>query len=209
MATLSRVKSAALAEPEAFVRDLTTGRVRVEGERLLIGGVGAEEQGDKSSSSSSSDGDSDSDSDSESGGENDSEAMKHYKNDAPVNTQPRPQGHAGDTYTSNPIVHPGAATSGPLPWTSIPKPQNVVRCPPINWSQYAVVGESLDKLHDEQVRYPAQGTPAVLTPEGRFEFKGGDGGVGVGKQERYVGVAAPFAPGKDKIDRKSKIPPKR
>lgn len=203
MATLDRVKSAALAEPETFVRDLATGRVRVEGERLFVGGVRAEEEGDKSSSSSSS---SSGDSDSDNEGDYNSDAMKHTESNAYVHPQPQSQGHMGET--ANVTLHPGATTSGSLPWTSIPKPQNIVRCPPINWSQYAVVGESLDKLHNEQVRFPAQGTPAVLTSEGRFEFKGGDGG-GVGKQERYLGVAAPYAPGKDKIDRKSKIPPKR
>ncbi|KAI0189382.1 hypothetical protein EV127DRAFT_341248 [Xylaria flabelliformis] len=162
MAALDRVKSAALAEPEAFVRDLTTGQVRVEGEGLFVGSV--------------KDKDDDSDSDSSS------------------TTQEKP----------NIKADPDVERPGPPPWTQIPKPQNVVRCPPINWSQYAVVGESLDKLHNEQVRRPAQGTPATLTPEGRFEFKGGDG-----KQEPYMGVAAPYAPGKDRIDGKSKIPPKR
>ncbi|KAH0498397.1 hypothetical protein TgHK011_005651 [Trichoderma gracile] len=82
---------------------------------------------------------------------------------------------------------------------SIPKAQDVVRCPPINWSQYAVVGESLDKLHNEQVRRPTQGTPATLGAGGVYQFKGGDG-----TQEEYPGVAAPYAPLKDKIERKSK-----
>ncbi|OTA08712.1 hypothetical protein A9Z42_0004370 [Trichoderma parareesei] len=87
------------------------------------------------------------------------------------------------------------------PWIahSIPKAQDVVRCPPINWSQYAVVGESLDKLHNEQVRRPTQGTPATLGAGGVYQFKGGDG-----KQEEYPGVAAPYAPLKDKIERKTK-----
>ncbi|KAG4216620.1 hypothetical protein PC116_g34899, partial [Phytophthora cactorum] len=35
MALLSRVKSAALADPEAFVHDLTTGRVGMEGDALF------------------------------------------------------------------------------------------------------------------------------------------------------------------------------
>ncbi|TFB04519.1 hypothetical protein CCMA1212_003594 [Trichoderma ghanense] len=82
---------------------------------------------------------------------------------------------------------------------SIPKAQDVVRCPPINWSQYAVVGESLDKLHNEQVSRPTQGTPATLGAGGVYQFKGGDG-----KQEEYPGVAAPYAPLKDKIDKKTK-----
>ena len=41
----------------------------------------------------------------------------------------------------------------------IPGPQNIVRCPPINWAKYHVVGDSLDKLHDEQVLRPTSGQP--------------------------------------------------
>ncbi|KAH6604721.1 hypothetical protein Trco_006428 [Trichoderma cornu-damae] len=81
----------------------------------------------------------------------------------------------------------------------IPKAQDVVRCPPINWSQYAVVGESLDKLHAEQVARPTQGTPATVGVGGMYQFKGGDG-----KQEEYPGVAAPYAPLKDKMEKKAK-----
>ncbi|KAI0459414.1 hypothetical protein F5B21DRAFT_300806 [Xylaria acuta] len=195
MAALDRVKTAALADPGAFVRDLTAGRVRVEGEGLFVGSVKDEDEDE--------DGDSSSDSDSEGDRSKDGgEETKHIKSDAPVQPQPQPQRPIEEK--PNIKADPDAETPGPPPWTQIPKPQNVVRCPPINWSQYAVVGESLDKLHNEQVRRPAQGTPATLTPEGRFEFKGGDG-----KQERYIGVAAPYAPGKDKIDGKSKILSKR
>ncbi|EGC40690.1 conserved hypothetical protein [Histoplasma capsulatum var. duboisii H88] len=41
----------------------------------------------------------------------------------------------------------------------IPTPQKVVRMPPINWAKYHIVGESLDKLHEEQRRRPAPGEP--------------------------------------------------
>ncbi|KAF2635299.1 hypothetical protein P280DRAFT_473856 [Massarina eburnea CBS 473.64] len=41
----------------------------------------------------------------------------------------------------------------------IPTPQNIVRCPPVNWEKYHVVGESLDKLHDEQKKYPGAAEP--------------------------------------------------
>lgn len=88
--------------------------------------------------------------------------------------------------------------SKPREWSSLPKPQDVVRCPPINWAQYAVVGESLDKLHAEQVSQPSQGSPAVFGSSGMYDIKN------EGKQERYTGPAAPYAPGKDRIDRKSK-----
>lgn len=42
---------------------------------------------------------------------------------------------------------------------AIPQPQNIVRCPPVNWAKYHVVGEPLDKLHDEQKRYPGSSEP--------------------------------------------------
>ncbi|KGQ08758.1 hypothetical protein BBAD15_g5904 [Beauveria bassiana D1-5] len=76
----------------------------------------------------------------------------------------------------------------------------VVRCPPINWSQYAVVGDSLDKLHAEQVARPTQGTPAAYIPghAGMYEFRGGDG-----RQETYQGAAVPYNPVKDRVDRKA------
>lgn len=100
-------------------------------------------------------------------------------------------------------IHKRTEPSSPPAWRNLPKPQNVVRCPPINWSQYGVVGESLDKLHAEQVRAPTQGTPATLTPGVggglTYEFKGGDG-----KQERLVGVAAPYDPLRDKVTKKGR-----
>lgn len=42
---------------------------------------------------------------------------------------------------------------------NIPGPQNVVRMPPINWAKYHIVGESLDKLHEEQRARPTPGQP--------------------------------------------------
>lgn len=92
------------------------------------------------------------------------------------------------------------ATSQDRQWTTLPKPQDVVRCPPINWSQYAVVGDSLDKLHAEQVSRPTQGTPAAYIPghAGMYEFRGGDG-----RQETYQGAAVPYNPVKDRVDRKA------
>lgn len=39
----------------------------------------------------------------------------------------------------------------------IPDPQEVVRCPPIEWAKYNIVGESLDKLHRQQQLHPGNG----------------------------------------------------
>ncbi|KAI8965991.1 hypothetical protein F5Y11DRAFT_311045 [Daldinia sp. FL1419] len=215
MALLSRIKTAALNEPEAFVRDLTEGRVGTEGDALFGG----------SSSGAQDDDDDDSD-------EEDDEQMEDTPNKtAPVNhLNPSPNNTDSHSSTSSgnrtltdsawgshseakseaesPLpqsqTHPSSQPSSkpqPRPWARLPKPQNVVRCPPINWAQYAVVGDSLDKLHAEQLSRPAQGVPATLGPDGRYEFKGEPG-----RQDKYVGVAAPYAPGKDRVERKTKGP---
>ncbi|KAJ5124995.1 uncharacterized protein N7515_008820 [Penicillium bovifimosum] len=47
----------------------------------------------------------------------------------------------------------------------IPNPQNVVRMPPINWGKYQVVGESLDRMHEEQLHRPSSGEPGQRAPE--------------------------------------------
>ncbi|KAI9903006.1 hypothetical protein N3K66_002358 [Trichothecium roseum] len=99
----------------------------------------------------------------------------------------------------------GTTTKPPEPskgeektWSRLPGPQNVVRCPPVNWSQYAVVGESLDKLHADQQKRPTQGTPATRNPDGTWEHRGGSG-----QQQQYRGVAAPFSPFVDKVDKRN------
>ncbi|KAF1989722.1 hypothetical protein K402DRAFT_390689 [Aulographum hederae CBS 113979] len=43
----------------------------------------------------------------------------------------------------------------------IPAPQKIARMPAINWAKYRVVGESLDKLHEEQLRRPTPGEPTT------------------------------------------------
>ncbi|KAI9048171.1 hypothetical protein LZ554_007966 [Drepanopeziza brunnea f. sp. 'monogermtubi'] len=51
-------------------------------------------------------------------------------------------------------------------WEKLPKQQNVVRLPHINWDQYAVVGDSLEKLHADQLQNPPEGSPQLLGPDG-------------------------------------------
>jgi hypothetical protein len=65
-----------------------------------------------------------------------------------------------------------------------PNPQNVVRCPPINWAKYHVVGESLDKLHEEQRQRPEPGNPR------RDEYD---------RPLEHV-IAAPYRPFVDKLE---------
>jgi hypothetical protein len=83
-------------------------------------------------------------------------------------------------------------------WPKLPTPQNVVRCPPINWNQYAVVGESLDKLHADQQARPTEGMPQRLGADGQLSY-GGDGQ----RRPADLGVAAPYQLGRDKIEKMS------
>jgi hypothetical protein len=61
---------------------------------------------------------------------------------------------------------------------AVPLPQDVVRCPPIEWAKYNIVGESLDKLHSDQLARPGN----------------------VGSSQRDSVVAAPYNPFLDKLD---------
>lgn len=97
--------------------------------------------------------------------------------------QPEPpsdvDGDDGDDDTSPQAVESRTTQSK---FDPIPVPQNVVRCPPINWAKYHVVGESLDKIHAERTRRPGSGEPSqddARAPE--------------------VVLAAPYSPFTDKV----------
>ena len=53
------------------------------------------------------------------------------------------------------------AESRPSKMPSIPQPQNIVRCPPVNWAKYHVVGEPLNKMHEEQKKWPGAAEPPL------------------------------------------------
>ncbi|KAK5130670.1 hypothetical protein LTR08_001831 [Meristemomyces frigidus] len=69
----------------------------------------------------------------------------------------------------------------PAEFPRIPGPQNVVRMPHINWEKYHIVGEPLDRMHEQQRRWP-----------GNFAY-GQDRG-------REFTVAAPYSPFLDVLD---------
>ncbi|KAF1940258.1 hypothetical protein EJ02DRAFT_326754, partial [Clathrospora elynae] len=47
----------------------------------------------------------------------------------------------------------------PPQFPAMPQPQNIVRCPPVNWDKYHVVASPLDKMHEEQKRWPGSAEP--------------------------------------------------
>ncbi|TLS28367.1 hypothetical protein PpBr36_00193 [Pyricularia pennisetigena] len=179
MAALGRARDAAMREPLAFVEDLRTGRVATAPEAPTLFDPFAPLGEDEDDDSSS-----------------DEDAATA---DASATKGKQPAGAS-----SKPASQRGKDPSPP--WRNLPRPQNVVRCPPINWSQYAVVGESLDKLHNEQVARPNPGAPAVMGSGGVYEFKGGSPSQPVGPGPRFVGVAAPYDPQRDKLEKKPRKP---
>jgi len=209
--TLSRAKEAALADTEGFIADLTSGRVGTEGDRLFP------DLAPRRRGAEAADNEEDEDGDDTSDGDDEDEEM-----DEPGQTQDTTTDSRSASASASSSISPlndtdKASTSqnrkekkrkkqpsaSAPPWRALPKPQSVVRCPPINWSQYGVVGESLDKLHAEQQRAPTQGVPATLKPGPgglTYEFKGESSGSG--EQKKLVGIAAPYAPGKDKLEKK-------
>ena len=196
--SLNRTKHAALADPEAFAADLAAGRVRADGDPLFSAAGMADSEDD----------DDDDDDDDEDEYEEGTPSSDTPMTDATEGT-PTPIAHPGSSTTANPNRKgkQRAADTNPPAWRRLPKPQTVVRCPPINWAQYGVVGESLNKLHAEQIAAPNLGAPAVLGAGGTYEFKAGDqAGAGGGGEppRRLVGIAAPYTPGRDKIEKKGK-----
>ncbi|KAH1397658.1 hypothetical protein KXV85_007676 [Aspergillus fumigatus] len=72
----------------------------------------------------------------------------------------------------------------------IPAPQNVVRMPPINWAKYQVVGEPLDRMHEDQLRHPSPGEPRRPETSQRAP--------------EHV-VASPYRPLVDKLDSPTQV----
>lgn len=123
--------------------------------------------------------------------------------DKSINTKPdklfAPQmaeDDSDDEVKSDPHGMDGRQTGSEGSWPLLPAPQTVVRCPPINWAQYAVVGESLDKLHAEQQERPVNGFPQRLGSDGYLtRYEGSD------RRAEPAVIASPYAPGKDKLER--------
>lgn len=72
-------------------------------------------------------------------------------------------------------------------FTKFPRAQNVVRCPPINWDKYHIVGESLDRLHEEQKTHPG-------ITDTEIELSG--------RAPAHI-IAAPYRPFMDQVDHSS------
>ncbi|RYP03542.1 hypothetical protein DL764_005097 [Monosporascus ibericus] len=216
MGALDRAKSAALADPTAFLRDLAGGRVGVGGDSLFgpgVAGGGEDSESESDLDSEPEDRDADADADADVDVDVDMGDAAGIQAGAETGAEAAPPPSSSPTRRKEPRAKKrsspepeGGERRPPPPWSALPGKQNVVRCPPINWAQYAVVGESLDRLHSEQQRRPAQGAPAVVGHDGRFEFAAEGAGARGHTDEPYLGVAAPYSPLRDRVDRGDRKP---
>lgn len=165
MQTLEKQKEAAIANPEAFARDVASGKIKARGMRDILGPVGEMKNGVNSLNLRHK-------------GELDGGAVDDAKDG-------KEMGDSGDEDDKS-------ETGSDNAFGEIPSYQNVVRMPPINWAKYHIVGESLDKLHEEQRSRPVAGQPLRdedLRPRQRAP--------------EHV-IASPYDPWRDKLEAKEK-----
>lgn len=168
MQTLEKQKEAAIANPEAFARDIASGKIRARGMRGILGPVG------------------------EVGGVQDGLNGLGSGHQGELGTGPADDAGNGRAMDDSGDESDKPTTEISRAFGEIPSEQNVVRMPPINWTKYHIVGESLNKLHEEQRSRPVAGQPLRdedLKPKQRAP--------------EHV-IASPYDPWRDKLEVKEK-----
>ena len=176
MQTLEQIKLAALKDPEAFVSELVAGRLKSGSAQsgssnaakdilaASLPSVTAPRKGQEGTAATPSDKDHHND-------EEDTDAAKDESENPAPDDQPKPSSSK---------------------FAPVPTPQNIFRCPPINWAKYHVVGEALDRIHAEQIARPPTGD--VVAGPGEV---GGSGGAQA-RNPAYV-LSAPYSPFQNKV----------
>ena len=163
--TLARIKKLAVENPVRFKEELASGNLK---EHVpTIGDLRA-----ILDESDSDEADGNDDDDDDNGDDND------YNNDNDSEARDASDGRNVDMDNNN----------KPKPFPRIPGPQNVVRMPPVSWDKYGIVGEPLEKMHAQQLRWP--GSPAY--------------GQNLGREHA---VAAPYSPFLDTLEAQQKQDP--
>ncbi|MCJ1306741.1 hypothetical protein MMC25_000384 [Agyrium rufum] len=99
----------------------------------------------------------------------------------------RMNGVATDDESAN---EPSQSTPVPLTLNTLPGPQNIVRCPPVNWAKYHIVGDALNRIHKQQKLWPSLGEPG-----------GSEAASLAGMTDRppKTAIAAPYDPWTNKL----------
>ncbi|KAK4995658.1 hypothetical protein LTR66_004567 [Elasticomyces elasticus] len=169
MRTLEQIRDQALADPEAFRRDLVAGRLKESNVLHRVRDPATLQHTDVHEDPE----------DAVTGAE------PHLQEERLTNSHTR---EVADSQATSPAFTSFATTSDSsrpstsyqLPqsaFPSIPSAQNIVRMPQINWEKYHVLGEALDRLHDEQLeKLRAQPTAASYSPFANATHDNGAGG---------------------------------
>ncbi|KAF2187821.1 hypothetical protein K469DRAFT_704780 [Zopfia rhizophila CBS 207.26] len=96
-----------------------------------------------------------------------------------------------DSASVEPSTVPGDSNTG---FPTMPQPQNIIRCPPVNWAKYHIVGEPLDKMHEEQKQYPYSAEPPRTQQ---------------GTRAPPHTIAAPYSPFTDRIGESNSTQPRK
>lgn len=164
--TLDRMKRAAAEDPEGFVRELLRGSLESRGGDLFHPTAPGHEASEQQVKIEEED-----EAEEEDGGSGDRMEVDGVERSSGQQAQRRSAG--GEPETAR--------------FGAIPKPQNVVRMPHVNWAKYHIIGEPLDKLHEEQRKRPSPGEPRRGMP------------VSPSRAPEHH-VAAPYRPFAEKID---------
>ncbi|KAK5127133.1 hypothetical protein LTR85_008493 [Meristemomyces frigidus] len=170
--TLEVTRKQALDDPQQFKDALVAGRLKEQ--RPQFGGLQAILDQAESD---------DEDEGAALGASMTDEAMEQESDQAHALARPA---EVPDSQPSRPATASGKEASAtqlskPADFARIPGPQNVVRMPHVSWDKYHIVGEPLDRMHEQQRRWP-----------GSFAY-GQDRG-------RDFAVAAPYSPFLDRLD---------
>jgi hypothetical protein len=180
MQELARIKQMALDDPERFKKELAAGRLKEE--RHVIGNMQSILD------------------DLENGDDDDEVVFEMGPIGHKANEQARKI--SGETATSQPPRSDSVSTTKDVsmedlpvsaqqavkstetaqPFPRIPEAQNIVRMPCVNWDKYGIVGEPLERIHNQQKRWP-----------------GATAGANKDRGREHA-VAAPYSPFLDRIE---------
>lgn len=132
---LEQLKALAVQDPVAFTQELVAGRVKTQ---TNTGGILGPTLGPMDSLFKDA-------------------VTEEVKNEGDKTMKNSTNASEGDTSTT-----PAPISNTASKFPQIPAPQNIVRVPPINWAKYGVVGDALDKMHEEQRTNPSPSQPEIL-----------------------------------------------
>lgn len=102
------------------------------------------------------------------------------------------EAEAGEALTDDDNREQPSSNARRSKFDDVPGPQDIVRAPPINWAKYHIVGEPLERMHEEQRARPTPGQPR------RGAGDESRAGPGPGPSPKHV-IAAPYNPWTDKL----------